>query len=134
MNNSINVGGNVIGTAAAGNQGGEISTQISSAVIDQLPSSPHDDKPGLKELLVLLQEAIRSETNLSSEDKSDLLEQVEIFAKVQGVSKPEEKASLVRKAKKIFESTLKSLPDTAKLLEACSKLLPMILKTLGFPV
>jgi len=34
---------------------------------------------------------------------------------------------------KMFDATLKSLPDTAKIAEACSKLLPLILKALGFP-
>jgi hypothetical protein len=29
---------------------------------------------------------------------------------------------------------LKGLPDTAKIAEACSKLLPLILKALGMPV
>jgi hypothetical protein len=33
----------------------------------------------------------------------------------------------------MFNATLQSLPDTAKIVEACSKLLPMVLKALGFP-
>ena len=47
---------------------------------------------------------------------------------------PAKKEGLARKAKKMFEATLKSLPDTAKIVESCSKLLPLILKALGLAV
>ncbi|MGQ9869218.1 hypothetical protein [Leptodesmis sp.] len=39
----------------------------------------------------------------------------------------------MRQAKKMFAAAVNTLPDTAKLAEARSKLLPLILKVLGFP-
>ena len=37
----------------------------------------------------------------------------------------------MRKAKKMLEATIKALPSTATLVEACSKLIPAIAKLLG---
>ncbi|MBD2445701.1 pentapeptide repeat-containing protein [Nostoc sp. FACHB-152] len=111
---------------------GEISGNVSN-VVNQLPSSPDPTQPGIKELLLQLQKAIDEDTDLPSEDKADLLEQVKALAEAEQTPEPEKKKGLARNAKKIFDATLKSLPDTANIIEACSKLLPLILKTLGFP-
>jgi hypothetical protein len=75
--------------------------------------------------LTQLQQAIEESTELPDTDKTDLLEQVQALAKVKETAEPVEKESLVRKAKKMFEVTLKGLPDTAKIIEACGKLLPI---------
>lgn len=85
------------------------------------------NQPGIKERLTELQKAIEEDTQLKPEDKADLLKQVEALAVATKTSDPDKKESLVRQAKKIFKATLDSLPDTAKLAEACSKLLPIIL-------
>lgn len=130
-NNSINVGGNVVGTAATGNIGSEISAKVDSAIISQLHSSHAPEEPGIKELLLQLEKAIEEETGLSPEDKADLFEQVQAFAEAKRTPEQGKKEGLVRKAKKIFDATLKNLPDTAKIVEACGKLLPSIFKLLG---
>lgn len=101
--------------------------------INQLPSSPDLNQPGIKERLTELQKAIEEESQLQLEDKADLLEQVKVLAEAEQTSEPDKKESLVRQAKKIFKATLIGLPATATLAEACSKLLPIILKLLGFP-
>ncbi|WP_181357285.1 hypothetical protein [Stenomitos frigidus] len=44
---------------------------------------------------------------------------------------PAAKERIAREAKKRFEATLKGLPETAKIVEAAAKLLPMILNVLG---
>jgi hypothetical protein len=88
----------------------------------------------LKELLTQLQAAITAEPSLPEADKADLLEQVQNLATAKQTTEPAQKEGLVRKAKKMFEATLQGLPDTAKIAEACSKLLPLILKALGWPV
>jgi hypothetical protein len=131
-NNSINVGGDFIGTAAAGNTGGKISAEVSSAIIPQLPSSPDSEKLGIRELLLRLEEAIEEDTELLPEDKVDLLEQVKVFVEAKQTLETHKKEGLVRRAKKVFDATLRSLPDTAKIVEASSKLLPLILKFLGY--
>lgn len=113
---------------------GEISGNVTNQ-INQLPDDPATaDQPSLKDLLTQLQQAITSDTDLEETDKADLLEQVQALATAKQTAEPTQKEGIVRKAKKMFEATLKSLPETAKIVEACSKLLPMILKALGVPV
>jgi len=81
--------------------------------------------------LTKLKEAIESEAALSPEDKAEALEQVKALA--EAGKKPED--GLLRKtaktAVKILKGTVASLPDTAKLAEACSKLLPIIISLLA---
>lgn len=101
--------------------------------INQLPDVDTADQPNLKQLLTELKDAIATDADLPDTDKADLLEQVQNLAVAKQTEEPAQKEGLVRKAKKIFTATLNSLPDTAKLAEACSKLLPLILKALGFP-
>jgi len=127
---NVYVSGNVTGSTI---NLGEISGDVSN-VINQLPSSPDSDKPGIQELLIQLQKAIEEEVELSLEDKADLLEQVKTFAEAKQSVEQNEKEGLIRRARKMFEATLKGLPDTAKIVEACGKLLPVILKTLGVPM
>lgn len=111
---------------------GIISGNVTNA-INQLPQDPESDQPNLKELLTQLQQAIQTDADLSDPDKLDLLEQVQALAEVKQTEEPAKREGLARKVMKIFDATLKSLPDTAKIAEACSKLLPLILKALGFP-
>ena len=132
--------GDISGFAVAGenqtNSGssiGDISGTVNIA-IDQLSEDLHAGSPNLKDLLTQLQKVIEDDTDLSSEDKVDLFEQVKVLANAKQVTHQQEKEGLVRKAKKIFEATLKGLPDTAKTVEACSKILPLILKALGLPM
>lgn len=100
---------------------------------NQLPSSLDPTQPGIKELLIQLQQAVDEDTDLAPEDKADLLEQVKVLAEAEQTPESEKKKGLVRTARKIFDATLKSLPSTANIIEACSKLLPLILKALGLP-
>ena len=102
-------------------------------VIDKmrLPwSIPPDLNPYL---LTQLQQVIENDSALSEPDKADLLEQVQALAEAKQTEEPAKKEGLIRKAKKMFDATLSSLPQTASIVEACSKLLPMILKGLGLP-
>ncbi|MBW4650744.1 MAG: pentapeptide repeat-containing protein [Kastovskya adunca ATA6-11-RM4] len=111
---------------------GIISGHVTNA-INQLPDSSETGQASLKVLLTQLQAAIETDTNLSDPDKSDLLEQVQSLAEAKQTEEPTKREGIVRKAMKMFDATLKSLPDTAKIVEACSKLLPLILKALGIP-
>jgi uncharacterized protein YjbI with pentapeptide repeats len=130
---NINVGRDLTLTGSTLNLG-EISGTVTNT-INQLPDSSEDgDRPPLKELLTQLQAAIEADADLPDPDKADLLEQVQNLAVAQQTEEPAQKEGLVRKARKMFEVTLKSLPETAKIVEACSKLLPMILRVLGVPV
>ncbi len=136
--NLSGVQGNVSGIAAAGeNQTltgvaiGAISGSVTNT-INQLPTSPDPDNPGIKELLAQLQAAIEAESELSDEDKAEALEQVKTLA--EAGQKPEDNAlqKPAKTAMKILKGTVASLPEAANLVEACTKLLPMVSKLLLF--
>jgi uncharacterized protein YjbI with pentapeptide repeats len=111
---------------------GTISGNVTNA-INQLPDTSETGQASLKTLLAQLQEAIETDTGLPDPDKSDLLEQVQSLAEAKQTEEPTKREGIARKAMKMFDATLKGLPDTAKIVEACSKLLPLILKALGVP-
>ncbi|MBN3873340.1 pentapeptide repeat-containing protein [Nostoc sp. JL33] len=125
----ITVGGDITGSTI---NLGEISGSVSN-VLNQLPSSPDPTQPGIKELLIQLQQAVNEDTDLAPEDKADLLEHVKALAEAEQTPDQEKKKGLVRKARINFDGILKSLPSTANIIEACSKLLPLIVKALGLP-
>ncbi|PSB17830.1 hypothetical protein C7B65_17375 [Phormidesmis priestleyi ULC007] len=133
---NINAGDNANISGVSSGDGvvnlGEISGNVTNT-INQLPESSEPEQLSIKTLLTQLQQAIESDADLSTPDKSDLLEQVKSLAEAKKAEEPEKREGIVRKAMKMFDATLKSLPDTAKIVEACSKLLPLILKALGFP-
>jgi hypothetical protein len=136
---NVNTGGgslNMIGSAIGSNNNVNTLGNISAVVeqiVNKLPDSSLSEEPGIKELLIQLQKAIKEEATLSSEDKTDLLEQVKALAETTQTTEREKKEGIARKAKKIFDATLKSLPATAQIVEASSKLLPIIFKIIGFP-
>lgn len=127
---NINFGNNNTVTGSTINLG-TISGNVTNT-INQLPDISDPNQPSLKELLTQLQAAIEGEKSLPDGDKADLLGEVQNLAEAKQTEEPTKKEGLVRKAKKMFDATLKTLPDTAKLVEASSKLLPVILKVLGF--
>ena len=130
-----NIGGDFTASEQALNLGEmDISGTVTNA-INQLPDEPSvPTERNLKQLLTQLQQAIQDSSDLSTGEKTVLLEQVKTLAEVKQTAEPERKAGMLQKVKGMFEATLKSLPDTADIVEACSKLLPLILIALGFPV
>lgn len=112
---------------------GTMSGNVTNA-INQLPDSPEPDQASLKTLLTQLQQVIETDGDLPEPDKADLLEQVQSLAEAKQVEEPAKREGIARKAMKMFDATLKSLPETAKIVDACSRLLPLILKALGLPV
>ncbi len=140
QNKGINIrsGGGNIGdiSGLVGGDGvvnlGTISGNVTNT-LNQLPDSSETNEPNIKELLTQLQQVIENDSDLSEPDKTDLLEQVQALAEAKQTEEPAKKEGLTRKARKMFEATLSSLPQTASIVEACSKLLPMILKGLGLP-
>jgi hypothetical protein len=133
---NINAGDNASISGLSSGDGivnlGTISGNVTNA-INQLPDSHEPDQLSLKTLLAQLQQVIETDGDLPDPDKADLLEQVQSLAEAKQVEEPAKREGIARKAMKMFDATLKSLPDTAKIVDACSKLLPLILKALGFP-
>lgn len=109
---------------------GTISGTVANA-IGQLPDSDDPNRSGIKELLTALQAAIENDSDLQPEDKADALEQIKILAEIGNDPEQPEKEGNGRRAIKFLQMTVKSLPDTAKIVEACGKLLPLIGTALG---
>ncbi|MBW4695366.1 MAG: pentapeptide repeat-containing protein [Lyngbya sp. HA4199-MV5] len=126
---SVNIGGNVTGSTI---NLGEISGSVSN-VVNQLSSAPDPAQPGIKELLIELQAAIESDADLPEKGKASALEQVKVLAEVAQDPEQPEKKGLGSQAITFFKNAASFLPDTAKLAEACTKLLPLITKALGLP-
>ena len=124
-----NVGGNFNASGQALNLG-DISGTVTNT-INELPKSPEPQKPGIKELLTQLQAAIEAEKDLSQEDKAEALEQVKTLAEAGKNPQEGAKQKEAKTAMKILKGTIAGLPVAATLVEACSKLLPLISKFLG---
>jgi len=107
---------------------GEISGTVTNT-INELPSAPEPDKPGIKELLTQLKTAIESDTDLKPKDKEKALKQVKALA--EAAQNPQEKQDLADTAITMLKGVLSNLPTAAKLVEECGKLLPIISGFLG---
>ncbi len=128
---NINVDGNFTITATNSVVNlGEISGTVSNA-IHQLQQSSQPETVQLAAWLDELQGLIEAEPNLKDDDKVEALEQVGTLAKAGENPQDGTLKKLSNTAVKILKGTIAALPDTAKLAEACSKLLPLISGALG---
>jgi internalin A len=107
---------------------GEISGTVTNT-INKLQSAPEPEKPGIKEILTQLQTAIEADTELTAKDKEKALKQVKALA--EAAQNPQEKQDLADTAITMLKGVLSSLPTAAKLVEQCSRLLPIISTFLG---
>ncbi|MFM5897634.1 MAG: pentapeptide repeat-containing protein [Dolichospermum sp.] len=107
---------------------GDISGTITNT-INELPSTSEPDKPGIRELLTQLKTAIETDTDLTAKDKEKALKQVQSLA--EAAQNPQEQQDLADTAITMLKGTIANLPTAAKLVEECSKLLPLIAGFLG---
>ena len=121
------VGGSVGGNFIGGDAKGDV-----SFAINQLPSSSEPDKPGIKELLIELEAAISADPNLSEDDRNDALEQVKDLAEAAQNPNDGGMKEKAKKAGRMLGRIISALPTATQLVEACSKLLPLITKPFGF--
>jgi len=112
---------------------GTISGNVTNA-INQLPESSESDEPGIKDLLLQLKEAIEADSDLPLKGKETALTQVQVLAEVAQDPEQPEKKDRGNQAANFLKGAASFLPDTAKLVEACTKLLPLIGKLLGLPI
>ena len=108
----------------------DISGSVTSTIA-QLQQSTNPEVAQLAEWLKELQGAIEAEPSLKPEDKAEALEQVGTLAKAGENPQDGALKKLSNTAVKILKGTIATLPDTAKLADACSKLLPLIRGVLG---
>ena len=129
--------GNVSGVTGGDVDGvlnlGTISGNVTNA-INQLPESSESNEPGIKDLLLQLKEAIEADTDLPLKGKETALTQVQVLAEVAQNPEQPEKKDMGSQAANFLKGAASFLPDTAKLVEACTKLLPLIGKLLGLPI
>ncbi len=128
QNQSINVGRDMNLSGSTLNLG-EISGNVSNT-INQLQSE-HPEAAQLADLLKQLQQAIETEPELSEDDKALALEQTGTLAEAAKNPADETTKKTAKLALGFLKGVVGALPDTAKLAEACAKLLPLITKLLG---
>ena len=130
----INIQGssNVSGIAGGGSVAnlGTISGNVSIA-LNELPDSPETDKPGIKELLTQLHEAISQSSDLPETDKADALLQVEALAEAGKNPQESTKQKTAKNAIIMLKGLFSGLPAIASLVEATNKLFPAISKLFG---
>ncbi len=111
---------------------GDISGTVANT-INQLPSSPDPNQPGIRELLTKLQQAIETETELDDLDKSDALEEVQILAEASQNDDRNAKTIISSKSVRRLGRIVNELPDTATLPIVSQEVLPAIANSLIQP-
>lgn len=124
------VGGGISGDISGVVNLGEISGMVTNSLIP-LQNSDRPEAKQLADLLQQLQAAIEAEPDLPLDDKTEALEQVSTLAKAGQNPQDGTLQKLSGTAVKVIKGTIAALPDTAKLVEACGKLLPAIVSLLG---
>ncbi|MEH2167349.1 MAG: pentapeptide repeat-containing protein [Nostoc sp.] len=109
---------------------GTISGNVSIA-LNELPDAPDAEKPGIKELLSQLQDAIIQSTYLPEEDKAEALEQVKALAEAGKNPQESTKQKTAKTAITMLKGIFTGLPVVASVVEAANKLLPTISKLFG---
>jgi hypothetical protein len=125
IQDSSNVSG-IAGNNSIANLG-TISGNVSIA-LNQLPDATDAEKPGIKELLSQLQDAIIQSTYLSEEEKAEALEQVKTLAEAGKTPQESTKQKTAKTAITMLKGIFSGLPAVASLVEAGNKLLPAIAK------
>jgi uncharacterized protein YjbI with pentapeptide repeats len=123
---SQNISGGTINASGAGAFSlGDISGTVANT-INQLPSSSNPEEPGIKDLLIQIQEAI-NDPQLSQEDKKQTLEQLQILAEAGQNPQDETMQKKAKKAVGFLKAIAEGVEPATKLAQACAKILPKIL-------
>ncbi|MBP0021721.1 MAG: hypothetical protein J7647_29725 [Cyanobacteria bacterium SBLK] len=109
----------------------EISGKV-TRTISELSPSPEPTQLGIKEILGQLQEAINTDNNLSEQDKTTALQQVQLLAEASKDPKNGAKKNIAKNAITMLKGILSSLPTATKLVETCQQLVPTIATIFGF--
>ncbi|MEH2409218.1 pentapeptide repeat-containing protein [Nostoc sp.] len=123
---NISAGRDISGVINLGKISGDLTNTIG-----QLAESPQTDKPGIKELLTQLQQAISQSTDLPDEEKAEALEQVKTLAEAGKNPQESIKQKTAKTAITMLKGIFTGLPAIASLVEAGNKLLPAISKLFG---
>lgn len=121
-----NISGGTINASGAGAFSlGDLSGTVANT-INQLPSSSNPEEPGIKDLLIQIQEAI-NDPRLSQEDQKQTLEQLEVLAEAGQNPQDETMQKKAKKAVGFLTVISDGVEPATKLAIACTKVLPKIL-------
>jgi uncharacterized protein YjbI with pentapeptide repeats len=121
-----NISGGTINASGAGTFSlGDISGTVANT-INQLPSSSNPEEPGIKDLLIQIQETI-NDPQLSQEDKKQTLEQLQVLAEAGQNPQDETMQKKAKKAVDFLTVISDGVEPATKLAIACTKVLPKIL-------
>ncbi len=130
----IDVGGSVGGNIVTGNVTGNVSSVVKgnvSSAINDLPQSTDPEKPGIKEILEQLKQAIETEPSLDEKSQAKALEQVEALAKAAQNSNSTAKNTLAENAITMLKGIFSGLQASATLIVAWNQVLPALSKLFG---
>jgi uncharacterized protein YjbI with pentapeptide repeats len=121
-----NISGGTINASGAGAfSSGDISGTVANT-INQLSSSSNPEEPGIKDLLIQIQEAI-NDPQLSQEDKKQTLEQLQVLAEAGQNPQDETMQKKAKTAVGFLKAIAEGVEPATKLAQACAKVLPKIL-------
>ncbi len=106
---------------------GEIKGTVANS-INQLPDVTDKDKPGIKQLLKQLNEAIANSEELDDQNKAEALDQVKDLAEAGKNPQDGAMKKAAKTAMTMLRGTVAAIPTATKLLSECNKLLPEIAK------
>jgi DNA-binding Lrp family transcriptional regulator len=110
---------------------GDVSGDLNNT-IDQLNELNSPETTELAKLLGKMKELLESESNLSSDDKVEALEQVKILAEVGQNPTDNRMQKAAKTAVRVLKGIVSELPTATKLVEGLNSLLPEVSKLLGF--
>ena len=111
---------------------GLISCKATEIKVSTILDDSDPNQPSLKIILSELLKLIEEEKDLSDDDKAEALKQLPILSEAGQNPKDNILKTAAKTSIKILKGTITSLPDTAKLVESCAKLLPLIAKLFEF--
>ncbi|HLO51971.1 MAG TPA: hypothetical protein VK211_26415, partial [Kamptonema sp.] len=88
-------------------------------------------RPGIKELLSQLYQAIETDPALKAEEKAEALEQLQTLAEAAKNPKEEATQKTAKNALTMLKGIIFGLPSAVGVVEACNKLLPAIAQLFG---
>ncbi len=124
---NVNISGNaqVTASGAGAFNLGDISGTVANT-INQLPTSPNPNQPGIKELLIRLGEAISTSEDLDDKRKAKAFKQIEALATAAQNPNDEDMKDSAEDATTILEKIVSKLPAAAALVTICQEVLPAI--------
>lgn len=103
-----------------------LTTNQVTQTLEQLPASPQPDQPGIRELLSQLQRGIEVEENLSDEEKTEALTQIQVLAHAWNEKALEQEQKQANSALRVLRGIVADSPHAHSFNEMATSLMPQI--------